>query len=127
MAGGRLLDTWTEEIFEFQSSWEKVIKEVDRELYSSLGQALFLLKYVDQAYLVIPDLDYLLGNQGFHWLHGSKRFLEELILNHLPIGLIGFSPVEQGQWNFRVIYEGIGLDNLKVDQVSKWLIKGILK
>ena len=127
MAGGRLLDTWTEEIFEFQSSWEKVIKEVDRELYSGLGQALFLLKYVDQVHLVIPDLNYLLSNQGFYWLHGSKRFLEELILNHLPIGLIGFSPVEQGQWNFRVIYEGIGLDNLKVDQVSKWLIKGILR
>lgn len=100
---------------------DRVIRAADKEIYKGLGQALFLPKYVHQAYLAIPDLDYLGAMQGGHEFDGeganvlaSLRGTIVALMNYLPIGLLMFSPKgrQQDELQFRVMHEAKNFDNL---------------
>jgi hypothetical protein len=81
----------------------RIIRGIDREIYSGLGQALYLLRYVDRAYLVLPSLRRLIENFGLDI--GVEYVLKEAMEKFLLIGLIYFVPKSDQELEFEIIKE----------------------
>jgi len=81
----------------------RIIRGIDREIYSGLGQTLYLLRYVDKAYLVLPSLRRLIENFGLDI--DVEYVLKEAMEKFLPIGLIYFTPKSDQELEFETIKE----------------------
>lgn len=92
----------------------------DPEIYKGIGEVLFLLRYVDRAYLVLPRCIY------YFMKPQQAQFLDTLIKKEfLPIGLIVFSPAEEGGLEFRQVHAARKLDLWKVNDVEAKLCGNI--
>ena len=79
----------------------RTVSEIDKNLYSGIGEALFLLRYVNFSYLVYPKLEEL-PNYNLE----IRLFLDELFKSFLPIGLIEYCPnLECTDFNFKITHE----------------------
>ncbi|TET13387.1 hypothetical protein E3J84_00135 [Candidatus Aerophobetes bacterium] len=77
-------------------------------IYKGMGQALFNLRYVDQSFLVLPDFKKFLE---YISRHSHPIFLNTLLDEHLPLGLIEYeycftSDDELDVGEFKVIRKG---------------------
>ena len=124
----------TEHVYEEPSGQEarqmdSFIHWIDQNVYSGIGKAVHLLRYVHQAYLAMPS---------------SCEMVEECIINILPIGIIYFFPKNgktgELQFDFKIgkkpreekhsICEGEGRDDfewkVRSNQLgTDWLLKAI--
>lgn len=66
------------------------------EVYEGIGQTVFMQRYVDKAYLVLPNLSGLIFSDVYKVLH--------LLFNKvLPMGLIEFSPRDDEKLEFKLV------------------------
>lgn len=90
--GNRQLLKYWEELIGKKSGYE--IEEFTQPhypdlgiIYKGIGQALFDLRYVDQSFLVLPDFKKFLE---YFPHHSHAVFLNILLNEHLPLGLIEY-------------------------------------
>jgi hypothetical protein len=78
----------------------KTVSEIDKNLYSGIGEALFLLRYVNFSYFVYPKLEKLPNYNP-----DVRILIDQLFDKFLPIGLIEYFPDSDGTLGFEVTHE----------------------